>query len=499
MSADVPTAGLGQRAARGVLQTGSGQVIRMGLQIVSLVVLSRLLGPEDFGTVVLVTSVLGVANILRELGLSTAAIQAADFSTAQRSNLFWISSLAGLGATLLVVAAAPILPHVLGREDSTPIALALAPTFLLSGLAAMHRAQLVRQMRFTALAVTEVIAAAAALTVAVVMAGAGAGAWALVGQLITSAVLTLVLFLAVGGWWPGRYDRDAPMRGLVTFGGSVLGSQVLTYITINVDSYLVGRQLGTVALGQYSRAVQVVRTPTNGLRTPLATVLLPTLSRLQTDLDAFARFGARAQLVISYPVLTLLGLFVATSEPAIQLLLGPQWIGIAPLAVLIAVGEAVSTLMFVVSTMFSALGLSRLLIRFTLFTSILRIVTVLLAVSHGLMAVAATYAVLPFFVFPLALLWLRRSAGLPVGILAWQAVRAFAVTGGAALAAHLAAEWLTSGLGLTPLFCATLAMALALAGAALVPTVRADYVVIWGFARRMLARPQVPSVTPDPS
>ena len=490
MSADVPTAGLGQRAARGFVATGSGQAVRLGLQVASLVVLSRLLGPEDFGTVILVTSVLGIANILRELGLSTAAIQAAELSNAQRSNLFWLSSLAGLGASVLVVAAAPILPHVFGTSDSTAIALALAPTFLLSGVAAQHRAQLVRTMRFTALAVTEVVAAAAALAVAVAMALAGAGPWALVAQLITSAVVSLVLVLAIGGWRPRRYDRGAPMRDLVTFGGSVLGSQVLTYITINVDSFLVGRQLGTVPLGEYSRAVQVVRTPANGLRTPLATVLLPTLSRLQGDPAAFARFGARAQLVISYPVLALLGLFVATSEPAIQLLLGPQWVGIAPLAVLIAIGEAVSTVMFVVSIMFSALGMSRLLIRFTLLTSILRVGTVLIAVGHGLVAVAAAYAVLPFFVFPLALWWLRRSAGLPVGVLAWQAVRVFLVTGGAAVVAHLAAEGLTSGLGLSALVCATLAMVLTLAGAALVPSVRADYAVIWGFGRRLLARPK---------
>ncbi len=488
MSLDPPPTGLGLRAARGILATGSGQLVRLGLQVASLVVLSRLLGPQDFGTVALVTSVLGIANILRELGLSTAAIQAAELSDQQRGNLFWLSSAAGLAASLLVVAAAPVLPVVFGKSDATVIAIALAPTFLLSGLAAQHRAQLVRQMRFTALAVTEVTAAVLALAVAVVMALEGAGPWALVAQLLTSALVSLVLFLVVGGWWPGTYDRGAPMRALVTFGSSVLGSQVLTYITINVDSFLVGRQLGTAPLGEYNRAVQVVRTPVNGMRTPLATVLLPTLSRLQGDPVAFARFGARAQLVIAYPVLSFLGLFIATSEPAIELMLGSRWVGIAPVAVLIAVGEAVSTLMFVVSIMFSALGISRLLIRFTLLTSILRVVTVLVVVSHGILAVAAAYAVLPVFVFPLALWWLRRSAGLPVRALAWQALRVCLVIGSATLAAYLAAELLAGGQGVLSLVWATVTMAAALACAAVVPPVRADYEVILGFGRRMLAR-----------
>lgn len=484
---EAPPSGLGLQAGRGVLATGSAQAIRLVLQVASLVLLSRLLEPEDFGAVVLVTSVLGIAAILQELGLSTAAIQAATLSTGQRDNLFWLSSAAGLVSSVFVLVVSPLLPYIFGRPDSAAIAIALAPTFLFAGLAAQYRAQLVRGMRFTALAVTEVCAAGAAVVVGVVMAWQGAGPWALVGQLLTSSTVALVLFVVVGRWWPRWYDRTAPMRNLLTFGGSVLGSQVLTYVTVNIDSFLVGRQLGVRPLGEYNRAVQVVRTPTNGLRTPLATVLLPTLSRLQADRAAFVRFGGRAQLVIAYPVLAVLGLFAAASEPAINLVLGPRWVGIAPVAVLIAVGEAVSTLMFVVSIMFSALGMSALLIRFTLVTSILRVGTVLAAVGHGILAVAAVYAVLPMFVFPLALWWLRRSAGLPVGVLAVQAARVCAVTGSAALLAHFAAEWLTDGLGVAALAVSTVVMALVLAGAAVVPSVRTDYRVIWAFARRTLA------------
>ena len=103
----VPEPGLGARAARGALVTGGSQAVRLAVQVLSVVVLARFLSPSDYGLVAMVLAVIGVGEILRELGLSPAAVQAPTLSRAQRDNLFWLNTAAGLLLSCAAAAAAP--------------------------------------------------------------------------------------------------------------------------------------------------------------------------------------------------------------------------------------------------------------------------------------------------------------------------------------------------------------------------------------------------------
>ena len=106
----MPTAdGHGRSASSNALVALSGQWGRYGLQLLALVVFSRLLSPADFGLVAMVTGVVGIAYVIGDFGLSLAALQAEDLHTDQRTNLFWCNSVIGfLIAALICVAAAPM-------------------------------------------------------------------------------------------------------------------------------------------------------------------------------------------------------------------------------------------------------------------------------------------------------------------------------------------------------------------------------------------------------
>lgn len=413
---------LGQRAAHGVLAVGTGQAARILLQIASVVVLARLISPRDYGLVAMVTAIVGVGEILREMGLSSAAIQSRSLSRAQRDNLFWISAAAGLLVALVVALASPLLVVLYDQPEVAGIGLALAPTFLLSGLAAPYRAGLTRDLRFKALAVCEVAGAAAALSVGVAAASFGLGYWSLVLQQLSGGVLAVVALAWTSGWLPRLYDRSAPMRQLLRFGFSVLGSQVITYTSINVDSVLIGSTYGARDLGFYNRGMQLVRTPLNQLRTPIGTVALPVLSRLQDDPRRFIEFVAGAQLAVGYPMLAGIGWFIACGEHAVHLALGPTWLDATPVIQLIAATEGISTLMFLAAGMYVSLGLGAALVRLSAFTLLLRLCLLVAALPLGLVAVAAAGLVGALVVLPIALWQVGRSTGMPTRILLWQAM-----------------------------------------------------------------------------
>ena len=133
---------LGRRAARGALVTVGAQGVKIVLQVVGVVVLARLLSPGDYGLVAMVTAIIGVAEIFRDFGLSSAAVQAKTLSKAQRDNLFWINTAAGGLLTVIVFFGAPLVALLYGRGELVGLTQVLAFIFVLNGMGTQFRADL---------------------------------------------------------------------------------------------------------------------------------------------------------------------------------------------------------------------------------------------------------------------------------------------------------------------------------------------------------------------
>ena len=256
LDGDLPQAAppaLGRRAARGALITVTAQLVKIGIQVLGLVVLARLLTPNDYGLVAMVATVVGVAEIFRDFGLSAAAIQATNLSKGQRDNLFWINTGAGALLTAVVVVTAPLIAALYGRPELTDLTRVMAIVFVLNGMTTQYRADLNRHLRFSRLVVVEITAPVAALAAAVILAVSGAGYWALAVQQITTAVVLLIGYAISAGWFPGWPDRSAPMKRLLGFGFALAGSSLIGYLGGHVDSLVIGLRFGATPLGLYNR------------------------------------------------------------------------------------------------------------------------------------------------------------------------------------------------------------------------------------------------------
>src|SRR5690606_8473966 len=300
----------------------------------------------------------GIGTILRDFGLSSAAIQAKRLSDRQRDILWWINSGIGLVLAIVVYFAAPLVALLYSEPALEPIARALAVTFLLNGMATQYRADLVRRMRFGPLAVIEVVVPAAALLGAIVAAMAGWGYWALVAQQVLQAVVFLVLLAAVARWLPGLPRRGTPMRGLLRFGWNLVATQLVNYAGNNLDSVIIGIRFGAVDLGIYNRGYQLLMVPLTQLRTPSTTVALPVLSRLNGDEQRYGAFLLRGQLALSWTLIAGLSIVVGAAEPLTLLFLGEPWLAAAPILALLAVAGILQTLSYVGYWVYLSRGLT---------------------------------------------------------------------------------------------------------------------------------------------
>ncbi len=194
---------LKQKTIRGGFARLFAQGLNFALRFVSIMVLARLLGPKDFGLVGMVTAFTGVLGLFRDFGLSAAAVQRATVTEDQASTLFWINLLFGLVLALLTLGMAPVIAAFYREPRLSAVTAVLAAGFFFNSAGVQHGAILQREMRFTALAVINIVGLIVGTAIAVVGAEAGMGYWALVAMAVVAPLATTIGSWVATRWVPG--------------------------------------------------------------------------------------------------------------------------------------------------------------------------------------------------------------------------------------------------------------------------------------------------------
>src|ERR1700733_3778792 len=224
---------------RSTLRGGLARLCALGTNLlvraISLLVLSRILNPSDFGLVGMVMALTGVLVIFRDFGLSSAAVQRATVTDEQLSTLFWINILIGALLGMTGVAMAPVIADFYGRPELFQVTVFLAIAFFINSVGVQHSATLQRQMRFTALSVIDVCSLALGNVVAIVAAEAGYGYWALVAMAVATPLAATTGFWCVSGWVPGLPSRRAGVLPMMQFGSILTLNGLVTYLGYNAE------------------------------------------------------------------------------------------------------------------------------------------------------------------------------------------------------------------------------------------------------------------------
>lgn len=400
------TVSTARKAARGGLITLAGQAIKLALLLLNLVILGRLLTPLDFGLVAMVTAVVGVAELIRDFGITTASIQAKSLSQRQKSNLFWTNS--GLG--LVLAAATALLSQPLADFYDDPrlsaITVAISGLFLLNGVQAQYQVELTRDLRFNALTVTDVVSNAIALCVAVMAAVLGAGYWSLILMQLTSACLLLLSRVISSKWFPQLPGRGGSIRTFLRYGGNLGIAQFVNYLSANGPSILIGYSFGPIALGSYSRASQIASLPVNQIFGPLTNVALTTLVRL-TGNEKFNRSIQTLQLLLGYVASVGFSVAIVFSTNIVSLILGDQWHDVSPLLQILAVGTTFQAATYVSYWVFLAKDRTSTLLRYNLVTKGIVLVLTVVGSMWGVQGTVWGYSAGLIVSWPISLLWMR--------------------------------------------------------------------------------------------
>lgn len=302
---------------------------------------------------------------------------------------------------LFTLAIAPFVATFYHEPRLARVTMAMAAGFVFNAAGVQHAALLQRRMRFTAMAVIEIISLVVSTAVGICMAVLGFGYWALVAMTILGpAVYSICVWCAIP-WMPARPRRGVGIRSMVRFGSTITLNSVIIYIAYNLDKVLLGRFWGAAAVGIYGRAYQLITIPTDNLNSAVGGVTFAALSRLQDTPDRLRSYflkGYSLVLAATLPVTILCALFAGD---LITVLLGPKWKDAAPIFRLLAPTILIFAIINPLAWLLFALGLVGRSLKVVLFLAPLVILGYVVGLPYGPKGVAFCYsAVMTLWVIP---------------------------------------------------------------------------------------------------
>jgi PST family polysaccharide transporter len=281
---------------------------------------------------------MALLDVFVSQGLGTALIRRSDLTAAHLDTAFWISLSTGLLVAVVTLLGAAFVADVLSSPALVPILRTLAIVFPLSALGIVPGAILSREMAFDRFALRSVASILLGGAAGVAAAWAGWGVWALVTQtLVASSIGTAALWLATP-WRPGLRVSRAAMADLWAWALALFGNDILWFCSRKGDETVVAGGLGTAALGSYSVANKLSTLCIDVLTSPIQTVAVPTLSRVQADGNKLARSiveGSVWGAALGWPAFV--GLYILAPY-LVPLLFGAQWSVAVPVLQVLSVG-----------------------------------------------------------------------------------------------------------------------------------------------------------------
>ncbi len=384
---------LRQKTIAGLSWSAVAQGGKQLSQFIITVILARLLAPTDFGLLGMAMVFTGFIAIFSELGLSGALIQKQNADEGHYSSAFWLNVLVGVVLTIGFIFAAPVIAAFYRRPELESILVVLAFNFLLSSFTIVQQAILTKNMDFKALMVRDLAAVIAAGIAGIFFAYRGFGVWSLVIQLFVFTCVNNILLWSCSSWRPKWVFRLESLKDIFHFSSHMTGFQIVNYFARNVDSLLIGRFLGSQALGYYTLAYKLMMFPIQNFTWVLNKVMFPAFSMIQRELEK-VRINylkmIKTVTLIAFPVMAFL--FIAAPD-LIVLLYGERWKEAVPLVQIFCFCGMIQAIGSSGGVVYLSQGRADVQFKMSVVSIFLLSGTLLFAVRHGVEAVALAYTV----------------------------------------------------------------------------------------------------------
>jgi teichuronic acid exporter len=408
----VDIASLAEKMRSGLLWAAGGRLLTQIFTWAVTIVVIRLLTPGDYGLLAMATVFSSFLVLLAEAGLGMALVQARDTDHAKLPRVLGAVIVIDVGLCLVQLAAAPVIAAFFGEERLTPIIRVLAVQFLLMIFAVIPVALLTKALDFKRQSVVEFGAAACGSVATLVAALAGWGVWAIVAGTLIGQLCRTAAINWVAPCWVRPQFSFAGLREMLAFGGQVTGARVLWFVYSQADIFVVGKVLGTDAVGSYSVAMQVASMPVQKLSAVVNQVAFPAFAQAQHAPETVRQYLLKGVRLLSFVAFPLLWGISSIAGEIVTDVLGAQWsAAVIPLTLLTLV-MPLSMLSPFLNAVFHGTGHARVVLHNVLTASLVMPAAFYIGAHWGLNGLSCAWLVAFPVVFALNLRRMLPIVGL---------------------------------------------------------------------------------------
>lgn len=363
---------------------------RSGARFVAFVVsvvLARILDPDHYGIIALISVFVSILQVFIDSGLGSALIQKKDADNIDFSTVFYTNVVFCTVLYLLLFVCSPLISDFYKMDGLTPVIRVLGLKLIISGVKNVQQAYVSRKMIFKRFFFATLGGTLGSAVVGIIMAYNGFGVWALVAQeLFNNTVDTLILWITVK-WRPQLVFSFKRLKRLYSYSWKLLCSSLINTIYNDVRQLIIGRMYTSEALAFYNRGKKMPNLIVTNINSSIDSVLFPVMSSAQDSKEKvkkMMRTSIRVSSMIMWPVM--LGM-ATVSEPLVRLLLTEKWMGCVPLMRVFCIALAFQPIHTSNLNALKAMGRSDLYLKMEIIKKSIGMIILLATMNFGVMVI----------------------------------------------------------------------------------------------------------------
>ena len=358
------------------------------LSVVFTIILARLLMPEDYGLVGMLSIFIAISEVFIHSGISQALIQKPDCSDDDFSTAFYFNVAVSFFIYAVLFVTAPLISDFYNEPQLTVLTRVLSLNFVFGSLNIVQQAKLTKAMDFKPLAVISLVCTFVSGIVGIYMAYNSFGVWALVAQTLCSTLLRVVTFPLFTKWHPNRPFKRQSFRHLWGYGSKILVTGIMDVITRNLSNILIGRFYDKEQVGYFSKARNFADIPATTLSSVLGTVIFPVLSEIQGDKHRLRYVYKKVLLntfTTTFPLMILLAIL---AEPLVIVLFTEKWLPSVPLLQILLLARMFLPLNYLNASLLQGTGEAKLYMKLYFITGPISLFAISISIPLGVQAMA---------------------------------------------------------------------------------------------------------------
>ncbi|WP_318469400.1 lipopolysaccharide biosynthesis protein [Photobacterium leiognathi] len=376
-----------QKTTNGLKWSAIERIATQAIQLIVMLILGRMLGPEAFGLVGMLAIFIAISQTFVDSGFSSALIRKQDRSESDYATTFYFNIVVSLSFYVLLFIGAPYIADFYHQPELINLTRTLGLVILANAFTVVQRTRLSIAMDFKIQAKVSLLSVCCSTIVALLLAYYGFGVWALVGQTLTFAISNVILLNVFEPWLPKCGFSKVSFKELFGFGSKLLASALLATIYENIYQIIIGKLFNAGQLGLFTQAKNLSSIPAMTLTAIIQRVTYPMMSHIQNDqqaLDKAYLLTLRLSAVVIFPIIIGLGL---VAKPLLTVLLGQEWQSAAEIMSILCIGYMLYPIHSINLNLLQVKGRSDLFLKLEIIKKTITTIVLVITVPLGIKAI----------------------------------------------------------------------------------------------------------------